>query len=207
MIAANNEEVWPSGGVPQLESIGQSLGRITRFNGHTAIDYPVLAHSLVVAALMPKSLGIFGLMHDAQECATSDVPTPWKTEAARKREMMLLRRIYTKHLPDVSFPLTEEIQSAVDIADHLALAAEAQVIGHPAVDRIWPERDAYACALTRGQTRILATHTLEDGTEIIIRVCDTYRNPKVSVPKFIEAFNMYKAEYENSLVSQNAGVA
>jgi 5'-deoxynucleotidase YfbR-like HD superfamily hydrolase len=188
MIGANGEEIWPSGGAPELATIGQSLGRIARFNGHTKHDYNVLAHSLAGAHLMPKPNGIYFLMHDTPEIACADVPTPWKTEAARKRERMLLRRIYEKH--GLPWPIPEEIQDQVDQADHMILAAEAHVLEHPAVDRIWPERDVYACMLTREQ----------------LRLAPGYRNPEVSAPKFIEAFNMYKAELMESLV-QHAGTA
>jgi hypothetical protein len=198
MIGANGEEIWPSGGVPTLETIGQSLGRITRFNGHTKHYYNVLGHTFVVAAITPKPYGIYALMHDTPEIAASDVPTPWKTEAARKREKMLLRRIYVAHLPEL-WPISDEIQDIVDEADHKALVAEAHVLEHPAADRVWPDGiDVYTCSLTREQLRI------SNGGETGL-IKDSYINPDVSVPKFIEAFNMYKAELMESLVG-HAGI-
>lgn len=157
MITANGENVWCNdnkygmepGGIPTLATIGQALGRIPRFVGHTREWYPVLAHSIVVYKLMPAGLGIFGLMHDFSEAVCSDVPTPWKTQAAMDREDELQARIYAEH--GIVWPLPEWLHEAVHEADMKAQHAEAHVLGHPAAEQIWPNVDTTAFAHTESE--------------------------------------------------------
>jgi hypothetical protein len=146
MIVYTGEEVYPkNNGVPSLESIGVALGRIPRFAGHCKLWYPVLCHTMVVADLVAKRYRIHALLHDAPEACVADVPTPWKTAAARKREKMLLKRIYNFYnIPAMS----QADEEAVAIADALALGAEAHVLGHPAADEVWPNPSPRAIALT-----------------------------------------------------------
>lgn len=181
------ENVYPSGGVPELYSIGVGLGRIPRFAGHLREWYPVLCHVLVVAAILPDEYAIYGLLHDAQESCVSDVPTPWKTVAARRREEMLLKRIYAKHYPEAEFPLSDPAQSAVDLADHVALAAEANVLGHPRAKEVWPEYDEECAELVR------AMH----------RECRQYLEPENSGPHYEQAFKYYKSRARSELTTNS----
>ena len=135
MICYNGEQVWPfpeEVGYPNLASIGIALGRIPRFCGHTRDWYPVLGHVLTVASLLPAEAALAGLLHDAPEACMGDVPTPWKTQAARRRETVLLRRIYKGN--GLDWPIPKKVQEKVDVADRTALVAEAHVLGHPAAD-------------------------------------------------------------------------
>lgn len=178
MITYLGEAVYPNGkNAPELYSIGVALGRIPRFCGHTRDFYPVLAHVQVVAAIMPVEYALAGLLHDAPEACVSDVPTPWKTQVARNREHMLLRRIYEKN--ELAWPLEEAVQEAVDTADHMALAAEAHVIGHPAAKEIWPEYDERTAQLT----------------QIQLSQCRSYLEPEISGKRFEETFKMYREAY------------
>lgn len=65
--------------------IAAALAKINRFNGHTSRPYSVAEHSLYVCQVMEREHGITnptalmcGLMHDAHEAYTSDMPSPAK---------------------------------------------------------------------------------------------------------------------------------
>lgn len=153
MNTYTGENVWPRNNTaPTIFSIGVGLGRTCRFAGHLKHWYPVLAHTIVVAELMSNSQRIHGLLHDAPEACVGDVPTPWKTQAAKKREHMLLRRIYASL--DLDWPRDPMAELAVDVADRTALAAEAHVLGHPAANEYWPTYDERAAELTLEQLEI-----------------------------------------------------
>lgn len=182
MICYLGEEVWPDDqGSPSLYSIGVALGRIPRFCGHTREYYPVLAHVLTVAAIMPPEYALFGLLHDAPEACVSDVPTPWKTAAAKAQEAILIERIYKAQ--GLTWPLSEEAQEAVDKADRICLYAEAHAIGHPAASPdwkgragVWPDeydQDAYDLTL----------YHLENAPK--------YLHPEIAGPIFEQAFEHY----------------
>lgn len=148
MICYKGERVTLTTGSPGLYTMGVSLARIFRFAGHTEYIYSVLAHSFVVASLMPPKLGVYGLVHDTPEVLVSDVPTPMKSQVARNREHALLQRIYMAN--GLPWPLTEEITQAIEEADHTALIAEAHVLKHPGAQAQWgTEYDADAAKLTK----------------------------------------------------------
>jgi len=146
MITRTGERVFTNNNVgPSQESIAVALSRIPRFCGHTREWYSVFSHTMVVNQLMVKKYRLDGQMHDAPEAVVSDVPTPWKTVAAKKRERMLLRRIYR----DLGIALLDaQVQMAVEAADAAALAAEAHLLGHPAAEEVWPNPGKRALALT-----------------------------------------------------------
>lgn len=152
MITYGGERVTLTAGAPSIHTIGVALGRITRFCGHTGEFYTVLGHVLTVAQLVPDKFAIYGLMHDAQESLVADVPTPMKSQVARNREHNLLKRIYiTNGLP---WPIPDDAQDAVDIADEIALIAEAHVLKHPGSIAQWgDDYDADAAKLTRKHLR------------------------------------------------------
>lgn len=145
MMTITGDIVFPKGserggdGVPSLYSIGTGLGRMPRFAGQTPIYYPVLCHVLTVADLVPPQFRIYALLHDAAEALVGDVPTPWKTDAARAAEDDILERL-TVSL-GLSWPWPEDAHKAVKEADALALAAEAHVLGHPAASEWWEGAD------------------------------------------------------------------
>jgi uncharacterized protein len=148
MILHGGERVSLESGVPGLHTMGVSLGRIVRFCGHTEKWYSVLCHTLVVAALMEPEHGIYGLFHDTPEVMVSDVPTPMKSQVARRRESVLLKRIYAAN--GLEWPMPDDILSELEEADHTALIAEAHILGHPGKEKIWgTEYDAEAGRLTR----------------------------------------------------------
>lgn len=181
MIMYNGESVYPAGkGVPTLNSIGVGLGRIARFAGQTKLWYPVLAHVMTVAAIMDSELAIHGLLHDVPEVCCSDVPTPWKTVAAKKREKVLLRRVY-KSL-GLAWPIDPTVQQAVDVADAMALAAEAHVIGHAAAKRFWPTYDEHTGYLT----------------EHMLKECGQMLDAEYSGRRFETVFAVRMAQYKKA---------
>lgn len=184
MITYSGQRVYVEGtGVPTLYDIGVSQGRIARFNGHTQEWYPVLAHSLVVARLAPDFAALHALVHDAPEVCCSDVPTPWKTQAARNREERLLERMY--HNWELEWPIPEDIENAVKVADMQALTAEYHVLNgaEPTTGRSNPrwesplfvEPDPVAVQLTNE----------------MLAVCQQFLRADVAGPMFEEAFSHY----------------
>lgn len=147
MICHDGENVTLQSGYPTLNTMGITLGRIVRFCGHTNLFYPVLGHNVVVAALLPPEEGIYGLMHDSQESIFADVPSPMKTRIARRREHVVLERIYNGY----GIPLpSEDTLERVEEADHVAVIAEAHVLGHIGADSQWgDEYDYLAGVLTK----------------------------------------------------------
>lgn len=117
-------------GVPSLKDIAVHLGRTPRWAGATKVFYPVLAHSLVVARLLPPELEIHGLLHDAGEAIIGDIPRPLKTTDIKIAERKILSRIYESL--GIKMPGIEEI-ARVTKADQVALVAEARVLGPPGI--------------------------------------------------------------------------
>lgn len=139
MITASNTDVWPNGsgrpeGVPTIEDIGQGLGRIPRFAGQIHEWYPVLAHVLTVAAILPEQYGIYGLLHDAPEAIMNDTPTPWKSREQKKLEHTLYERIARYY--GVVWPIPKHIQTLIDHADYDCLIAEGFLLGHPNMEAL-----------------------------------------------------------------------
>ena len=127
-------------GSPTLQDIAIQLGRMPRFVGATKQNYPVLAHSLVVADIMtdlyatdpeaPKTgeCIVYGCLHDAHECVTGDVPTPVKCDCIRGFHECVDSRLYES----LGVPEPDELMKEyVKIADNLAFYAEAYIVGAP----------------------------------------------------------------------------
>jgi len=112
--------------------IGWSLAQLNRFTGHAIRPYSVAEHSLLVAEIV-KHLGgtvlaqLCGLMHDAAECITNDLSTPFKEvlrdesnafDNAQQRYMNLIWRRYQLTAA------ASEHAMLVHKADIIALATE-----------------------------------------------------------------------------------
>jgi hypothetical protein len=141
MITHSGAKVFPdwdkrhTGDIPDLADIARGLSRQSRWCGQTEHFFSVLAHTFVVASIMPEEHRIHGLLHDAPEAIVSDVPTPWKHEATKADEAWLTARLYEAHA--IELPEGEALD-ALHAADYAALCAEAHVLGHAAADEYWP---------------------------------------------------------------------
>lgn len=100
-----------------------------RWGNNTHWHLSVAQHSLMVAAAIREPhWRIYGLLHDAAEAFTRDLPTPFKlwlvthgADVAGLERRILADAILPRFdLP----PMTAEIAAAVDIADARALATE-----------------------------------------------------------------------------------
>lgn len=100
-----------------------------RWSNNTHWPLSVAQHSLCVAfAIGRPEYRIYGLLHDAAEAFTRDLPTPFKLWLASQGAdvVALERRILLEAvLPHFGLaPPTSEINEAVDTADARALATE-----------------------------------------------------------------------------------
>lgn len=132
--------VSPESGVPTLRDIAFSLSRVPRFGGYSRRPWTVAHHSLVVAEIAgvlaedrpaPLDYGmayLSGLLHDAHEALTGDIPTPFKTDDTRTMQNAIDHRIMAAYFPG-GFDRYNEYHGVVACADHRALLAEALFVG------------------------------------------------------------------------------
>lgn len=142
MITASGAQIFPptsehyTGDSPSLSDIAAGLGRTARFAGQTKLYWTVLAHTFVVAKLVPAEYRIHALLHDAAEAIVGDVPSTWKHGLTSNDEAHILRMIYEDLGIDGPTDVQQQVVKEVDLA---CLAAEAHVLGHAQAERWWPK--------------------------------------------------------------------
>ncbi len=105
--------------VIDIRSIGHSISKLCRFNGHTKRHYSVAQHSVITSHLVPKEHAFKALMHDSHEAFSGDITRPIlmmfpELQAFEKRiQKFVLSRFGIDDLPD-----------CVHHADMVALATE-----------------------------------------------------------------------------------
>lgn len=137
------------------EDLAVQLARIPRWNGATLGRpdevFPVAAHSVLVANLMPPdaspALRLFALLHDADEAYTGDIPSPlkWAMRHILQRNGCTINPL--RHIADtiqravldavgLFGPVPHRWHDAVKAADLLAMALEDKYLMalHP---RLW----------------------------------------------------------------------
>lgn len=62
-----------------LEDIADGLAKQCRFNGQIGRFYSVAEHSILVSRIVPESLALPALMHDAAEAYLGDIVSPLKS--------------------------------------------------------------------------------------------------------------------------------
>ncbi len=94
-----------------IKDIAHSLSQVVRYRGHALRFYTVAEHSVHVAREVRKRGGCYteilrGLLHDAAEAYTGDVPSPIKSSipALRKSDAAIERVIMEKYGVMVKFP-------------------------------------------------------------------------------------------------------
>lgn len=121
---------------PSVRDVAVGLSRLPRWAGATLVPWSVLQHSVAVFIQAEKlnlnsEQKLLALWHDAEEIATGDIPSPFKTEQQRELQHVLHRFIWEGAL-GVRYPLATDFEQ-VKILDNAAKAAEAHVLCHPNV--------------------------------------------------------------------------
>jgi 5'-deoxynucleotidase YfbR-like HD superfamily hydrolase len=131
----------------QLADIAHQLALINRFNGATTRPYSVAEHSLLVAEIFERHLGmnnpvarLAALMHDAHECYLGDITTPVKRHlgsGCQVLEASLERAVQDRYgLRTAAAAYRQQIRDA----DLIARATERRDL-MPPTHRHWPELD------------------------------------------------------------------
>ncbi len=141
VLTRSGQKVSPLHGVPTLSDVAIQLGKICRYAGASKEFWPVLLHSFVVCDLLPDTLKIYGLAHDAIEVITSDCPSPYKTSEFEEIEKKILNRfILSLGLPSLSSQDWAQVKKA-DIA---ALSGEVWTIGSIGLQKFFTKRNTQA---------------------------------------------------------------
>lgn len=143
-------------GVPSHLDIAVQLGRLPRFAGATR-RYPwsVLHHVCACYAFAENNGVSFEgkaviLLHDAEECATGDVPTTWKNDALRSAQHRLSDRLFNSMRGPTLLSASDIEFGKVECkkVDMLMLVAEMYEVGPPNVlehsgcDAMFPRNSA-----------------------------------------------------------------
>ena len=134
----------PESYVPDLFTVGQTLSRIPRFNGHHDKIYSV-AHHCIVGAMALQDEGLTAaaalfLVHDAHESILGDVPSPVKKYLP---DLMEYEARLEKHFMAAlagCYVNDDRAMADAKALDRIIVAAEAQCLG---LDDGWTlEREA-----------------------------------------------------------------
>lgn len=113
-----------------MADIAHHLSLINRFCGATSRPYSVAEHSLLVAEIAERELGLdvhgtmAALMHDAHEAWVGDVSTPLKTEIGMAWTNVEIRFERAVQSAFALHTAADRYRSAIKRADLMALATE-----------------------------------------------------------------------------------
>lgn len=124
-----------------IDDIATALAKQCRFNGHCQGFYSVAEHSVLVSYLVPDSLALKGLLHDAAEAYLGDLVSPVRAVCPEygEMEMAVLRRIH-KALGVDTQNVTGREWLDIEEADQLARAIEFEALFKMAPTSLWLNR-------------------------------------------------------------------
>lgn len=181
MIMYSGNSISVVGGdAPLLSDIAIHIGREGRFANGCRFWWTCLHHSFVVETICMDmlqdkrkcytlSVRPYALLHDAHECVTRDIPTPFKPDEMRLIQADLDRRIFASH--GLPMPLAS-YEKVIKTADRRAMIAEGLVAGPPGWIAAY-EADA-------GPLSFWDRHNMEHDAHIVRNIHATYPNPHFS---------------------------
>ncbi|MBV8973179.1 MAG: hypothetical protein JO290_12910 [Sphingomonadaceae bacterium] len=123
----------PAGSDFTIEDIAVGLSRCARFAGQTATFYSVAEHSVWVSRLVPPRLALAGLMHDASEAFTGDMPSPLKRLCPEFK--LIEHRVMMAVADRFGFGWPEDPE--VKAADLVMLSTEHRALRSPEIAATW----------------------------------------------------------------------
>jgi hypothetical protein len=117
------------------EDIAYALSNICRFAGHTRAFYSVAQHCVLVSEIVPPSLALQGLLHDAAEAYTGDVVGPLKSLLP---DFKFEIEVPTEEALFGQLGVPFEMNPMVKVADLMALATEIRDL-MPAPTLMWSQ--------------------------------------------------------------------
>lgn len=131
MQTASGRIYWPSDPKPadvDIIDIAHHLAHECRYNGACSRFYSVAEHSLLVAEILPPSLKLIGLLHDATEAYLKDIIRPIKRMLY---EYQVLEERNWKEAIAPAFGLPLDLPAEVKQADNAVLLREMHVLMPP----------------------------------------------------------------------------
>lgn len=119
-----------------------ALAHTNRFGGHVG-HYSVAQHSCLVADQLRPEWRLYGLLHDAHEAYVGDIATPLKRALGANRPYVTAPAMHQlDHIvrgidfaiysaADLCYPVPQEIDEAVHIADRRAIVTERRDLHLP----------------------------------------------------------------------------
>lgn len=118
---------WPLDPRPDevdIEDIAHSLSMRCRYGGHVTKFYSVAEHSVHVSMHVPQEFALWGLLHDAAEAYSADVPRPLKRNLPDWKPIeagIMLAVCRHFGLPEVEPAIVKQIDFAMTTDERAAL--------------------------------------------------------------------------------------
>ena len=119
-----------------FKEIAKVLAKLNRFNGHTAINYSVLQHSLLVCDIAKhfksnSDTQKVALIHDAHEAYLQDISSPLKKAFVNKEYHLVSEKLDNAMFKKANINLNNVNFNAIKTFDTLALHIEAYLVLNP----------------------------------------------------------------------------
>lgn len=116
--------ISPSPSDIDIYDIAHALSMVCRFGGHTRHHYSVAQHSVYVSKLVPPSLALVGLLHDAAEAYLGDMVSPLKNSGLVHSYTILEDRFVRAIAKRYRLPVASFSRPAIRKADAHMLSLE-----------------------------------------------------------------------------------